>query len=250
MDSNSCEPRPSLVNLREHLPDVSGIIQVIPQYKAVSRCGGSCDLYSHGCVATATRTKLIDVMVVRARYDHDHMTETECGVIEVEEDTSCSCDCPVQAEDCSAHHYYDESGCRCLCKDQSGRNRCISRGMQWDPLKCMCTCPTSVWRVCSTGYVYDLSDTCRCVPVVAMSNVTGLAMLAAFVIGGALTIFSLVLYYRRQIRYFQHRLLKAADSESLSLATESASNISLTSECMIQQSAPNNFRRRSLSYTH
>ena len=121
-DASSCEPRPSMINLREHLPDTSGIIQVIPQYKAVSRCGGSCELYSQGCFATATRTKFISVMVVSTRFDLSG-TETECGVVEVEEHTACSCSCPVRAEDCSADDYFDESGCRCLCKDQSGRNR-------------------------------------------------------------------------------------------------------------------------------
>ena len=129
-------------------------------------------------------------------------------------------------------------------------NRCISGGMQWDPLKCMCACPTSAWRVCSTGYVYDLLDTCQCIPVVATSNVKGLAMFAAVVIGGALTIGSLVVYYRRQIRYFQHQLLRA-DSENLSLTSECASNTSLTSESIIvQRNGPNVFRRRSMSSVH
>ena len=159
----------------------------------------------------------LEVMVVRTRYDQSR-TEIECGVVEVEEDTSCSCDCPVQASDCSPNHYYDSSSCRCLCNDQSGRNRCISRGMQWDPQRCMCTCPTSSWRVCSSGYVYDFTDTCQCVPVVATSNAQGLAMFAALIVGGVLSIFSLVVYYRRQIRYYQRQMLKY-ESECQSIAS-------------------------------
>ena len=57
---------------------------MIPQYKAVSRCGGSCELFSHGCFATATRTKSIGVMVVSTRFDLSG-TETECGIVEVEQ---------------------------------------------------------------------------------------------------------------------------------------------------------------------
>ena len=230
VDANSCEPRPTLIDLREYLSNASAVIQVIPEYKTVSKCGGSCELFSHGCVSTATRTKSIDVMVVRTRYDQSARTNIECGVVEVEEDTACSCDCPVRASDCSADQYYDQSSCRCLCNDQSGRNRCISRGMQWDPLRCMCTCPTSAWRVCSSGYVYDFSDTCRCIPVVATSSAQGLAMLAALVICGALTVFSLVLYYRRQIRYYQCQMLKyQSDCQSIA-STEDGSTCSLTLE--------------------
>ena len=232
VDANSCEPRPTLIDLRQRLSNASAVIQVIPEYKTVSKCGGSCELFSHGCVSTATRTKSIEVMVVRTQYDQSR-TNIECGVIEVEEDTACSCDCPVQASDCSADHYYESSSCRCLCNDQSGRNRCISRGMQWDPLRCMCTCPTSAWRVCSSGYVYDFTDTCQCIPVVATSNAQGLAMFAALIVGGILTMFSLVFYYRRQIQFYQRQMLKyESDCQSIisSEDTEDGSTCSLTLE--------------------
>ena len=222
VDANSCEPRPTLIDLREHLSNASAVIQVIPEYKTVAKCGGSCELYSHGCISTATRTKSIDVMVVRTQYDRSR-TDIECGVIEVEEDTACSCNCPVQASDCSSDHYYDSSSCRCLCNDQSGRNRCISRGMQWDPHRCMCMCPTSAWRVCSSGYVYDFTDTCQCIPVVATSNAQGLAMFAALIICGVLTIISMFVYHKRQIRYYQRQLLKfEPDCQSIASSEDSS----------------------------
>ena len=160
-DANSCEPRPTLINLRDHLSGMNDVIQVIPEYKTVSRCGGSCELISHGCIATATRSKSMDVMVVRKRHDRSQ-NEIECGVIVVDEDISCSCGCPVQESDCSIEQYYDRSSCQCLCKDQSSKKECISLGMEWDPLTCTCICPESLWKICSTGYFYDYF-TCKCV---------------------------------------------------------------------------------------
>ena len=163
-DSNSCEPRPTLVNLKDdlsHLSYMNNVIQVIPEYTTVSRCGGSCELISHGCMATATRSRAIDVMVVRKQHDRSQ-NEIECGHIFVEEDISCSCDCQIQERDCSIEQSYDRSSCQCLCKDQSSRNECISRGMEWDPLTCTCICPESLWKICSTGYFYDYF-TCKCV---------------------------------------------------------------------------------------
>ena len=88
----------------------------------------------------------------------------ECGIVVVEEDVSCSCGCPVKESDCSIEQYFDRSSCQCLCRDQSGRNECISRGMQWDPLLCMCICPPSRRTLCSTGYPYAFIDPCQCVP--------------------------------------------------------------------------------------
>ena len=32
-DANSCEPRPTLINLQDHLSDMNDVIQVIPEYK-------------------------------------------------------------------------------------------------------------------------------------------------------------------------------------------------------------------------
>ena len=69
-DANSCEPRPTLIDLRDHLSGMSDVVQVIPEFRTVSRCGGSCELTSHGCTATAIRSRSIDVMVVRKRQDH------------------------------------------------------------------------------------------------------------------------------------------------------------------------------------
>ena len=166
LDANSCQLRPTLVNLKNylsHLSYMNNVIQVIPEYKTVSTCGGSCELISHGCMATSTRSRSINVTVVRKQNDHSQ-NEVECGVIVVEEDVACSCNCQIQERHCSVEQYYDRGSCQCLCKDQLSRNKCISRGMEWDPLLCMCTCPESVWKICSTGYYYDSIDTCQCVP--------------------------------------------------------------------------------------
>ena len=39
-DANSCEPSPMLINLQDYLSSINKVIQVIPEYKRVSRCKG------------------------------------------------------------------------------------------------------------------------------------------------------------------------------------------------------------------
>ena len=117
-------------------------------------------------------------MVVLSDFPHAQ-TETQCGFVEVEEHLGCNCDCPVQAHHCRADQYYEMSSCRCLCQDQARRNQCILQGMQWDPVNCMCMCPTATWRVCSTGYIFDFSNTCQCVPT---STTASMGLLVAVIV--------------------------------------------------------------------
>ena len=58
--------------------------QVIPDFAVVKRCGGSCDMHSHRCVATSTRMRRLEVMVVLSQFPA-HRTITECGYVEVRE---------------------------------------------------------------------------------------------------------------------------------------------------------------------
>jgi hypothetical protein len=207
----SCETRQTLVDLREHLSNVSNVIHVIPDVEAVARCGGSCERASHRCVATQTRTKRIEVIVVKAPQYPSTMTETECGVVEVEEHVACACDCPVSAGQCRARdQYYDPASCRCLCSDQTGRNACITRGMRWDPSNCMCVCPASTWRVCSTGYVFDFASTCSCVSLLSTAGPHVYAALLGVVVISTLTITSLVMFYNKRMRWFKQQLLVAS----------------------------------------
>ena len=57
-------------------------VQVIPDFATVRRCGGSCDMHSHRCVATSTRMRRLEVMVVLSQFPSQR-TVTECGFVEV-----------------------------------------------------------------------------------------------------------------------------------------------------------------------
>ena len=197
-----CRARETLIDLREHMPNVSNVIQVIPDFATVNRCGGSCDMYSHRCVPTETRTKQLEVMVILSQFPRVQ-TETQCGFVEVEEHVGCQCDCPVQAHHCRSDQYYEPSSCRCLCQDQGKRNECIMRGMQWDPVNCMCICPMASWRICSTGYIFDFSSSCQCVPTSTTAS-TGL-IAAIFVLLTCIVVSTVGAYlmYKKQIGVFR-----------------------------------------------
>ena len=115
-----CQGRDTLVDLREHMPNATNVIQVadycqmgtllkfrshnsnrllrleldssdkydalpsqvIPDFATVKRCGGSCDMHSHRCVATSTQMRRLEVMVVLSQFPVQR-TVTECGFVEV-----------------------------------------------------------------------------------------------------------------------------------------------------------------------
>ena len=39
----------------------------------------------------------------------------------------------------------------------------------WDPEACKCHCPRHRWQACSSGYMYDWTSSCSCVPVHAVA---------------------------------------------------------------------------------
>ncbi len=198
-----CEARETLLALREHMPNVSDVIQVIPDFASVARCGGSCDLYKHRCIPTETRMKRVDVMVVLSRFPRVQ-TETQCGYVEVEEHVGCRCDCPVKSRHCRPDdQYYEGSSCRCICLDQARRNECIISGMLWDPVNCLCVCPKASWRVCSTGYIFDFTRTCQCVPT---STTASMGLLVAVIVLVTCLLVSVAggfFMYRRQTGLFK-----------------------------------------------
>lgn len=152
-------------------------------------------------------------MVVLSQFP-EYTTSTECGFVEVEEHVDCACDCPVQAHHCRADQYYSPSGCQCLCSDQQARHACIMRGMQWDPTNCMCVCPMASWKVCSTGYIFDFTSTCQCVPMNATAS-TGL--LAATIVLMTCLVVSVVggyFMYKRRIGVFRPASRRASGSAS------------------------------------
>lgn len=214
-DVTQCAARETLVDLREHMPNVSNVIQVIPDFATVRRCGGSCDLYSHRCIPSSTRVKRLDVMVVLSQFPSEH-AETHCGYVEVEEHVGCTCDCPVQPHHCRADQYYEQSSCRCLCRDQARRNQCVQRGMQWDPVNCMCVCPMASWKVCSTGYIFDFSQTCQCVPTSTTASMGLLVAVIVLLTCLMITVVGIVFMYRRQTGLFRTRSRRdtAANAEA------------------------------------
>ena len=60
--------------------------------------------------------------------------------------------------------YFSANLCRCECTDREAMAECFmnDEGGQkiWDPVNCRCRCSES-FRECSTGYIYDQTDTCR-----------------------------------------------------------------------------------------
>ena len=85
----------------------SNLLQVMPQFRSVRRCGGDCDRVSRRCVPTAVKTTAVEVMVVRSMFPSGSgggaaaaAAQTECGVVDVEEHLNCACDCPVSEEHC------------------------------------------------------------------------------------------------------------------------------------------------------
>lgn len=200
----NCRPREALVDLRHHMSNASNIIQVIPDFAPVKRCGGSCHMHSHRCIPTSTRMKRLDVMTVLSQFPHVE-TQIQCGYVEVEEHVTCGCDCPVKAKDCRQDQYYSLSGCQCICRDQEERNRCIVRGMRWDPINCMCICPMTSWKLCSTGYIFDFSQTCQCVPTSTMASTGLLAAIIVLVTCMVVSVIGGYVMYKKQIGLFRSR---------------------------------------------
>ncbi len=61
--------------------------------------------------------------------------------------------------------YFSPNVCRCECTDRSAIAACFAeddgRGLKvWDAVNCRCRCAQS-YRECSSGYIYDQTDTCR-----------------------------------------------------------------------------------------
>ena len=117
--------------------------------------------------------------------------------------SGCSCDCPVQAHHCRNDQYYERSSCRCLCRDQTRRNQCILNGMTWDPVNCMCMCPVASWQVCSTGYIFDFTQTCQCVPISTTASMGLLVAIGVLLICVLISIIGGILMYKRQVGLFR-----------------------------------------------
>ena len=210
----ACQVRETVVDLKPYVSNMTDVIHVVPDVAVVMRCGGNCNRPSHRCIPISTMTKRIPIMMITPRFPHGNHNSV-CGHIDVEEHIECGCDCPIRPEDChrarigdpTSQHvpdkYFDSGSCRCLCRNTERRHTCISSGMEWDESTCRCRCPLSRWQHCSTGYVFDYENSCRCVPTSMTASLGLIAALIVLIVCILVTAVGFFTMYRRQTGLFR-----------------------------------------------
>lgn len=210
----ACMVRENVLDLKPFVANMTDVIHVVPDVAVVMRCGGNCIRPSHRCIPVLKRTRSIPVMMIISRFPHGNH-ETVCGHVEVEEHVECGCDCPIRSEDCRrarigdptsqsvVEKYFDSGSCRCLCRNTERRHACIVSGMEWDESTCRCRCPLSRWQHCSTGYVFDYENTCRCVPTSMTASLGLIAALIVLIVCILVTAVGFFTMYRRQTGLFR-----------------------------------------------
>lgn len=204
-----CQLHDTPMDLNEYRANITdSAIHLIPDVAMVKRCGGNCDYPSHRCVPKRKAIKSIPVMAILSQYPHG-IHGQQCGNLQIEEHLECHCNCPITAEECTSQpnvdKRFDEGTCRCLCTDTAARSQCISRGMNWDDTNCRCVCPISLWRFCSTGYVFDYENTCHCIPTsmtASLGLIAAIIVLTTCMLGTAVGGF---IMYRKQTGIFKKR---------------------------------------------
>ena len=213
-EESICNIRETVVDLKPFVANLTDVIHVVPDVAVVMRCGGNCRRPSHRCIPISKTTKQIPIMMITPRFPHGNHNSV-CGHIDIEEHVECGCDCPIRPEDChrarigdpTSQHvpekYFDAGSCRCLCRNTDRRHTCISRGMEWDDSTCRCRCPLSRWQHCSTGYVFDYEDSCRCVPTSMTASLGLIAALIVLIVCILVTAVGFLTMYRRQTGLFR-----------------------------------------------
>ena len=204
-----CQLHTTPIDLNEYRANITNrAIHIIPDVAMVQRCGGNCPRTSHRCVPLTKHTKAIPVIAILSQYPRG-IHPQRCGHVHVEEHLSCHCHCPISPQECTREpniaRRFDEGTCRCVCTDTQARRRCISRGMNWDESNCRCVCPISLWRYCSTGYVFDYENTCHCIPTsmtASLGLIAAIIVLITCMVGTAIGGF---IMYRKQTGIFRKR---------------------------------------------
>ena len=97
----SCSPR--AVVMRLPWPNSTmvggGVQQMTPTHVALMQCDGGCHRGSQGCIATATRTREVSVMVGKCGVSVGKC-EKECATVTLEEHTKCGCGCQLDRVGC------------------------------------------------------------------------------------------------------------------------------------------------------
>jgi len=150
-----------------------GVQQMTPTHVAVMQCDGGCHRGSQGCIATATRTREVSVMVGKCGVSVGKC-EKECASVTLEEHTKCGCGCQIDRGQCERDqlHRFKEELCQCECKDVEAKRSCLQQGRTWEEESCTCGCPAL--KSCASGNVYS-ATTCMCEPsdIVTTSNKIG-----------------------------------------------------------------------------
>ena len=96
-----CEPRMVVVQLPWPNSTMvgGGVQQMTPTHVAMMQCDGGCHRGSQGCIATATRTREVSVMVGKCGVSVGKC-EKECATVTLEEHTKCGCGCQLDRVGC------------------------------------------------------------------------------------------------------------------------------------------------------
>ena len=186
----------SLANITRQLGMVGEeVVRVVPDMVSVNRCGGGCHLNSHSCRPTEVQEREVEVMLVLAKWPEGEHSVV-CTSLQVEEHFSCSCDCHQQQHHCLPQQIYHPSSCACTCPVSQERGDCLHQGRVWDPSTCSCSCPASSWTYCSTGYMFDSSSSCSCIPVASLASESLLTVTVGLV-AAAFVLFVMFMMVRR-----------------------------------------------------
>ena len=160
-----CEPRMVVVQLPWPNSTMvgGGVQQMTPTHVALMQCDGGCHRDSQGCIATATRTREVSVMVGKCGVSVGKC-EKECATVTLEEHTKCGCGCHLDRLQCELDglHKFKKELCQCECKDVEAKRSCLEQGRTWEEDSCTCGCPAL--KSCSPGNVYS-TVSCMCEPI-------------------------------------------------------------------------------------
>ena len=144
--NEKCMSRPKIINLNVDEP------VFYPLSIKVNKCGGDCnninDPMAKLCVPDIIRDMNIKVFNLLAR-----INETRKVVWH----ETCKCVCRLTSVVCNDRQEWNESKCRCECKEDLINKLVCDKGYIWNPSTCSCECD----RYCETGQYLDYKN-CVC----------------------------------------------------------------------------------------
>eukprot|EP00092_Neocalanus_flemingeri_P023164 GFUD01025117.1.p1 GENE.GFUD01025117.1~~GFUD01025117.1.p1 ORF type:complete len:295 (+),score=80.04 GFUD01025117.1:173-1057(+) len=160
----SCHCKPIMKVVKLDLPGNGSFTQMTPQFVSAYQCGGGCHTPSHSCVSTTRVSRLIPVLLSQCGMSAGQCAKS-CATVTIEEDSACQCACLQQQRICAnARHSFNSHSCSCECQVEEEYTLCRDQGRVWDNKECVCRCPVEMVKPCSTGYTFDYSSTCSCIP--------------------------------------------------------------------------------------